>query len=109
MKHKKHWVVGKGIECHRCGEVTEERAHITITDKELSRPFYYARWYNCNNPKCATTLIMKDEDRVYNNNSKTRKFYRYQQQREERIQNRLFIENLGKTNLEKNTGTIEYL
>ena len=51
--------------CHRCGQATEVREHAAITDKELRRPFYYLRWYNCTNPDCATTLIMPPDFRSF--------------------------------------------
>jgi hypothetical protein len=52
----------------RCGCPTEIRERKRITGKELARPFYYTRWYNCRNRDCTTTLIMPDEFKVWNAN-----------------------------------------
>lgn len=74
---------GKGKECPRCGEKSEWRAHREITNKELSRPFYYERWYSCQNRDCKTTIFMDEEDRVYTKNV-TRKM-REQEERHRQI------------------------
>jgi hypothetical protein len=59
-------VVGNdGPPCHRCGCATEIREHKVIGPKELRRPFYYSRWYNCANRACRTNLIMPDQFRVF--------------------------------------------
>jgi hypothetical protein len=55
-----------GPPCPRCGCSTEIREHERITGKELARPFYYSRWYNCQNRNCKTKLIMPPEFRVWN-------------------------------------------
>ena len=52
----------------RCGCPTEIRERKRITGKELARPFYYTRWYNCRNRDCTTTQIMPDEFKVWNAN-----------------------------------------
>jgi hypothetical protein len=54
-----------GIPCPRCGTTTEAREHTVITAKMLRQPFYYRRWYRCINPRCKTTMVMRDEDRIY--------------------------------------------
>ena len=62
MSKKAYQVLqGDGPPCPRCEQPTEIRVHTAITDKELSRPFYYSRWYRCNNEFCRTTLIMPKE------------------------------------------------
>jgi hypothetical protein len=53
-----------GPPCPRCGCPTEIREHERITEKELARPFYYSRWYNCRNEKCQTNIIHADEFKV---------------------------------------------
>jgi hypothetical protein len=58
-------VPGKGPPCHRCGWPTQIREHREIAAKELSKPFYFRRWYRCINRQCKTTLIMPDEFKVY--------------------------------------------
>jgi hypothetical protein len=55
-----------GPPCPRCGGSTEIRERKRITEKEMARPFYYTRWYNCRNRDCTTTQIMPDEFRVWN-------------------------------------------
>jgi len=55
----------EGPPCPRCQHPTEVREHKAITAKELARPFYYSRWYNCANRNCRTTLIMPEEFKVF--------------------------------------------
>jgi hypothetical protein len=57
-----------GPPCPRCGCPTEIREHERITEKELARPFYYSRWYNCPNEDCQTKQIMPPAFRVWNEN-----------------------------------------
>jgi len=59
-------VEGIGDECPRCGEPTEIREHVAITEKQLNQSIYYSRWFNCTNKKCRTTLIMPDRFKVFN-------------------------------------------
>jgi hypothetical protein len=61
-----------GPVCPRCGCPTEIREHERITEKELARPFYYSRWYNCPNQDCKTTTIMPDEFKVWSKNEPQR-------------------------------------
>jgi hypothetical protein len=51
-------VPGDGDPCPRCGQPTQIREHKVINERELTRPFYYSRWFNCTNASCKTTLIM---------------------------------------------------
>lgn len=68
-KSKNMKIVGlDGPPCHRCGRPTEIREHERITEKELARPFYYGRWYNCPNNSCDTKIIHADEFKVWNKN-----------------------------------------
>ena len=57
-------VAGGGIPCPRCGQLTQIREHKELTDKILAQPFYYSRWFYCDNKRCKTTLIMRDEYKV---------------------------------------------
>jgi hypothetical protein len=57
-----------GPPCPRCGYRTEVGEHVRVTKKELARPFYYTRWFNCRNRDCTTTPIMPDEFKVWNAN-----------------------------------------
>jgi hypothetical protein len=43
----------------------EIRQHDKIGQKQLRRPFYYARWYCCSYPDCRTTLVMPPEFRIF--------------------------------------------
>lgn len=54
-----------GPGCPRCGQATEVREHREVTAKELAKPFYYARWFICVNRRCKTTMIMKEEHKVF--------------------------------------------
>jgi hypothetical protein len=66
-------VVGNdGDPCPRCGAPTEVREHPAITPRELRRAYYYARWFNCTNGRCQTTLIMPDRYIVWNDAEKQR-------------------------------------
>jgi hypothetical protein len=56
---------GVGPPCRRCGELTAVMTHATITAKMLAQPYYYAKWYRCENAACKTTLIMPEEHRVF--------------------------------------------
>jgi hypothetical protein len=76
-KHKKHQVIGIGPPCPRCRQRTEVRAHTEITAKHLAQPFYYERWFYCNNRACRTTLIMPEEARVYRDEATRARFERY--------------------------------
>lgn len=57
-------VEGQGSPCPRCGFPTEIWEHDKITQKELSRPFYYSRWFYCRNSNCKTTMIMDERYKV---------------------------------------------
>jgi hypothetical protein len=59
-------IEGEGDPCPRCGHTTQIREHEKITGKELCRPFYYSRWFNCMNLDCRTTLIMPKRFMVWN-------------------------------------------
>jgi hypothetical protein len=53
-----------GDPCPRCKQGTEVREHVELTDKHLRQPFYYSRWFNCNNPGCQTKQIMPSRFKV---------------------------------------------
>ena len=62
-------VIGRnGIPCPRCGEPTEIREHVAITDKHLRQPYYFSRWFYCRNPKCRVTLHTIEEFKVRRSN-----------------------------------------
>lgn len=65
-KAKSVTVPGLGLPCPRCGVPTEIREHVEMKDKHRAQPFYYSRWFNCANPECQTTLIMRDEFKILN-------------------------------------------
>ena len=58
-------IAGKGDLCPRCKQPTQIREHIKTTEVELRKPFYYSRWFYCQNTSCKTTLIMPDRFKVF--------------------------------------------
>lgn len=68
---KKHYeiVTPDGTTCPRCGTEAETRRHSSITEKQLSQPFYYRYWYNCTNRECKTTIFMLEDWKVWNKNA----------------------------------------
>jgi hypothetical protein len=44
----------------------EIREHNGVGDKQLRKPFYYARWFCCTNKSCKTTLVMPEQYKVKN-------------------------------------------
>lgn len=72
---KKYRVVStSGEPCINCGKPTEVREHDVIRDKQLKQPYYFTRWFNCYNPNCNTTIFMKEEFKVWNNNKASKEF-----------------------------------
>lgn len=67
-KTKKYRVTGVGIECPKCKRPTEMREHTSITDKHLRQPFYFTKWYYCQNQDCVVTTHMAEEFKVWNKN-----------------------------------------
>jgi hypothetical protein len=66
-KRKKYIVVpGLGDPCPRCCRPTEIRQHEEITEKHRRQPFYFARWFQCVNPQCATQMICPERHKVWN-------------------------------------------
>lgn len=59
-------IEGRGDSCPRCGQITQIREHVLVTEKELRRPYYYSRWFRCVALECKTTLIMPDRYKVFN-------------------------------------------
>jgi hypothetical protein len=55
-----------GPKCPRCNKPTQIREHQRIGPKQLRRRFYFRRWFFCMNMDCRTTLIMRDEFKVWN-------------------------------------------
>lgn len=80
MKKQKHRVIhGEGKACPTCNQITEAREHSVITDRHLRQPFYYSRWYNCNNKQCRTTLIMPNENKIMNKNENAQFYKNYKE------------------------------
>lgn len=73
-KNLKRIINSGGIPCHRCGKETQIREHARITPKLLKQPFYYRKWYYCTNTDCRTNVIVRDEDRVWNNNEAAKEY-----------------------------------
>ena len=62
---KTYRVIGRnGIPCPRCGQQTEMREHVAITDKHLRQPYYFSRWFYCRNPQCPVTLHVTENFKV---------------------------------------------
>lgn len=72
MKRKKrtHVVKGNGPPCPRCHRPMLVYEHKTIGEKQRRQPFYYSRWYRCDNGGCRTSLVMPKQFIVWNNNPK---------------------------------------
>lgn len=57
-----------GEECPRCGQVSTARIHARITEKLLSQPYYYSKWFCCKNRRCRTDIFYNEIYRVYPDN-----------------------------------------
>ena len=55
-----------GPKCPRCNKPMQIREHQRIGPKQLRQPFYFRRWFFCMNRDCRTTLITRDEFKVWN-------------------------------------------
>ena len=66
MKKRTRIIPGNGIACPRCGRPTQTREHENIGEKQLRKRYYFRRWYCCPQKDCKTTLVMRDQDKVYN-------------------------------------------
>jgi hypothetical protein len=75
--------IGAGVPCINCGEITELRYHKEITERELSRPFYYSQWYKCTDPSCKTTIFMEEKDKVINKGKTTRGMLKWQERQQQ--------------------------
>jgi hypothetical protein len=56
----------EGPPCPRCGGATAIFEHVRITKKQLQQPYYYRCWYKCEYRGCKTTLIMPEDQKVWN-------------------------------------------
>jgi len=50
-----------GPPCPRCSVPMQVRVHPEIGERQLRKPYYYSRWYNCANSACHTALVMPSE------------------------------------------------
>jgi hypothetical protein len=57
---------GTGDPCPRCGQPMRIFQHAEISDRQRRAPFYYQRWHRCLSVSCKTTVVMRDEDRIWN-------------------------------------------
>lgn len=65
-KHRKTTpTLGRGDPCPRCAYPMLVREHAQITDEQLNKPYYYARWFWCDNPACKTTTVMPERFKVF--------------------------------------------
>jgi hypothetical protein len=69
----KHVVIpGWGDPCPKCCQPTEIREHTEVTAKHLRQPYYYSRWYYCQNPNCKVTTHMAPRHRIFSDAYRTR-------------------------------------
>ena len=67
MKKKKYNILPEeGVPCPRCKLLSEVREHEQITSRILRQPYYFSRWFRCNNISCSTKIFMKEEFKVFN-------------------------------------------
>ena len=67
MRRQKFLVLDKqGPGCPRCGRPMQIREHDRIRPKQLRQPFYYSRWFRCMHKDCKTTIVHRDEFKVWN-------------------------------------------
>jgi hypothetical protein len=59
------------------------RQHNHIGAKQLRQPYFYSRWYRCNNPDCRTREVMPAEFIVWNDNEAAQRLRRLQAIREQ--------------------------
>jgi hypothetical protein len=55
-----------GDPCPRCGQPMRIFQHAEISDRQKRAPFFYRRWHRCLSDSCKTTVVMRDEDRIWN-------------------------------------------
>lgn len=58
-------VARNGPACPRCGAPTQVREHKRVGQRELSKLFYFSKWFFCANPHCVTNTILPPAYRVY--------------------------------------------
>lgn len=80
MAKSKYRVTGEvGKNCIKCGKPTEVREHTHISEKQLRQPYYFSKWYNCNNPTCKTSIFMDEKFKVWNRNKAAQKIKEVQE------------------------------
>jgi hypothetical protein len=50
----------------RCGVPMQIFQHREVSNRQRAAPFFYRVWHRCMQPSCRTTVVMRDEDRVWN-------------------------------------------
>jgi hypothetical protein len=66
---KRHVVLSEsGPPCPRCRRPMQVREHDLIREKHLRQPYYFKRWFYCRHSECKTTLVMREEHKVWNEN-----------------------------------------
>jgi hypothetical protein len=58
-----------GTPCQGCGSPSQVREHKRIGRKQLSKPFYFTRWFFCIAVDCPTRQFYLDEFKVWNSSS----------------------------------------
>ena len=67
-KKKKTYIIvsENGPPCPRCRRHMQVREHDRIREKQLRQPFYYSRWFRCMHKGCKTTIVHREEFKVWN-------------------------------------------
>jgi hypothetical protein len=56
----------QGPGCPRCGHPMQVREHDRIRAMQLRAPYYYRRWFYCTHKNCRTTVVTREEFKVFN-------------------------------------------
>lgn len=57
-------IPGEGDPCPSCSRPMQIREHSVLSEKHLRQPYYFSRWFCCQNKKCRTTLVMRERFKV---------------------------------------------
>lgn len=65
--HNRNRILGEGEQCKKCRQPMQRRSHEAITEKQLSKPYYYSEWDVCVNKGCRM-IQHYDKYKVWNKN-----------------------------------------
>lgn len=60
--------------CRKCGGALEVRSHQQITEKQLKKSYYFAKWLFCKN---CNAVFFDEKDKVFKNGKPMSPFYGY--------------------------------